>query len=96
MRSSVGALIPAPSTTLSPRSSRRVLSDQSGVGGQDLLLVLDDCFLIPQDLALVAEQENQALLVLNDPLLISDDYAIVGDNRLLIPERRLCHCQSLC
>jgi hypothetical protein len=61
------------------------------VSGENLLLVLDDRLLIAQNPGLVSKQQQQPPLILQDPRLISDDDPIVGNNRLLIPDSRLCH-----
>jgi len=65
------------------------------VSRQDLLLVLDDRLLIPQDLGLIPEQQVEASLIPQNLRLVSDDHPIVCDDRLLVPERRLCHWYSL-
>jgi hypothetical protein len=61
---------------------------------QDLLLVLYNGFLVPQNLELIVEQECESNLIPQELLLIPDDYSLVGDDRLLVAESRLCHSRS--
>jgi hypothetical protein len=51
---------------------------------QDLLLVLYDRLLVPDDSGLIAEQQHK-------PILIPQDLLLIRNDRLLIPERRLRH-----
>src|SRR5258705_12028 len=63
--------------------------------GQDLLLVLQDRLLVPDDLGLVGENRPERVLVPQDLRLVGDDGPVVRDDLLLIPESRLCHCLLL-
>jgi hypothetical protein len=51
---------------------------------QDLPLVLYDCLLVPYDPRLIAKQRLE-------PILIPQDLLLIRDDRLLVPERSLCH-----
>jgi hypothetical protein len=62
---------------------------------QDLLLVLYDRLLVPQDLDLVADHQRKSILIPQDLLLVRNDHTIACDDPLLILERRLCHCLFL-
>jgi len=64
------------------------------VSRQDLLLVPYDRFLVPQDLELIPDHHGEALLIIQNLRLVSDDHPFVRDDRLLVPERRLCHWWS--
>jgi hypothetical protein len=68
--------------------------EHSGVIGQDLLLILNNGFLVPENLELVAEQKGQPNLIVQELLLISDDHRLVGDDFLLVLESGLRHCRS--
>src|SRR5436190_11277233 len=58
----------------------------------DLLLILDDRFLVPHDPALPGQPFIQLFLVANDLALIRDDDAFVRNDLELVLERRVRHC----
>jgi hypothetical protein len=63
--------------------------------GQNLPLILDDDFLVPQNLELIAKQKGEPNLIVQKLLLIPDDHRLVGDDSLLVLESGLRHWRSL-
>jgi hypothetical protein len=61
---------------------------------QDLLLIPDDGFLVPQNLELISQQQVEPNLIVQELLLIPDDHRLVGDDFLLVLESGLRHCRS--
>src|SRR6185436_15749501 len=59
--------------------------------GDDLLLILQDRLLVPDDLHLVADDRPEALLIVEDLVLVRDDRAVGRDDLLLIPDRGMRH-----
>jgi hypothetical protein len=62
---------------------------------ENLFLILNDRFLIAQDLLLVADHSQKTLLVLENASLIPQNHSVIRQYCLLVLERRLGHCRSL-
>jgi len=61
---------------------------------EDLLLIPDDGFLVPQNLELIAEQKSEPDLIVQELFLIPDDHRFVRDDFLLVLESGMRHCPS--
>jgi hypothetical protein len=71
------------------------LREHSGVVGKDLLLILDDGFLVAQNLELIPKQKREPDLIIQELFLISDDHRLIGDDSLLVAQSGLRHCPPL-
>src|SRR3954470_637391 len=86
-RSSAGGPTRVPWTSLS-RRDRQLSRARFRASRQDLLLILDDSLLIPNDLDLIGHNLRQTILVSYDPVLVGDDLHLILDCGLR-------HCWSL-
>jgi hypothetical protein len=64
------------------------------VRGENFFLIANYRFLISQDLLLVSDHSQKALLVLENASLISQNHSVIRQYCLLVLERRLGHSHS--